>query len=434
MLRVCEEPGGDANVMVWHLPDGGLRRFMLGAEDLTLRAHFAPFEPLREFVGLLLGLKPRGVVVEALSGVSAELARVALALGFPVTLRWPAAHRVARDASSLRWLQGLLRAATRCLPPADAADETALRTLLPGLPACVPADQGADGAAPPAPAVGLQIAGFGYEAYAFGNRDHNLLLAMQARYAAHFGGCERVLDLGCGTGVFLEVLARQGLAATGVERNPMSVRFARSLGHTVVEADALAFLATQEAAWDGVYCSHFIEHLPVDAAELLLRRTAAALRPGGVAVFVFPDPESIRSQLLGFWRDPEHVRFYHPDLVTVMAAACGLALAHDGQRVPGRRVVSFELEPPLPPPAAPAPHGWLHRGLARLGLATRDALQAERARVDALEHAVRRLWEVNQTWAWDDNALLCFRKPMVTADGAVACTGTESDCVERRIC
>ncbi len=142
----------------------------------------------------------------------------------------------------------------------------------------------------PAPAVGLQIAGFGYEAYAFGNRDHNLLLAMQARYAAHFGGCERVLDLGCGTGVFLEVLARQGLAATGVERNPMSVRFARSLGHTVVEADALAFLATQEAAWDGVYCSHFIEHLPVDAAELLLRRTAAALRPGGVAVFVFPIP------------------------------------------------------------------------------------------------------------------------------------------------
>ena len=428
MLRVCEEPGGDANVMVWHLPDGGVRRFLLCAEDLTLRAHFAPFEPLHQFVGILLGARPRGVVVEVLSGVSAELARIALALGFPVTLQWPAMQRVARDVSSLRWLQGLLSAATRCLPPADATDEAALRALMPDLPACVPADENAVEAEALAPAAGgAHGAGFGYEAYAFGNRDHNLLLAMQARYAVHFDGCERVLDLGCGTGVFLEVLARQGLAATGVERNAMSVRFARSLGHTVVEDDALAFLATQEAAWDGVYCSHFIEHLPVEAAELLLRRTAAALRPGGVAVFVFPDPESIRSQLLGFWRDPEHVRFYHPDLVTVMAAACGLELAHDGQRVPGRRVVSFELEPPLPPHAAPAPHGWLHRGLARLGLATRDALQAERARVDALEHAVRRLWEVNQTWAWDDNALLCFRKPMSTAHGAVDRTETGLD-------
>ena len=417
MLRVCEEVVAEGRVMCWHLPGGEERRFPLAGDEVALRACFAPFEPLRQFVGILLGARPRSVEVDALSGVSAELARVALALGFEVAVRWPELARVARDAASLRWLGGLLGAASRCLPPLNDADEAALRALLPDLPACVaqrsaPAGQASSAAAP------LPAEGFGYEAYAFGNRDHALLLAMQERYAAHFAGCGRVLDLGCGTGVFLEVLARQGLAAAGVERNAMSARFARSLGHEVVEADALDFLAGQDACWDGVYCSHFIEHLPVQAAELLLRRTAAALRPGGLAVFVFPDPESIRSQLLGFWRDPEHVRFYHPDLVTVMAAACGLVLEYDGQRVPGRRVVPFSLAPPLDGAVPqPAPTGWRHRLLARLGLATRSELQAERLRVDALEQAVRRLWEVNQTWAWDDNALLCFRKPLPAETG-----------------
>ncbi len=32
-------------------------------------------------------------------------------------------------------------------------------------------------------------------------------------------------------------------------------------------------------------------------------------------------------------------------------------------------------------------------------------------RVDELEGAVRSLWAVNQTWAWDDNAVLRLRKP-----------------------
>ena len=223
---------------------------------------------------------------------------------------------------------------------------------------------------------------------------------------------EQVLDVGCGTGVFLEVLARHGLAAAGVERNEVSARYARSLGHTVIGEDALDYLATQRGAWDGIYCSHFIEHLPVDAAERLISETAAALRPGGVAVFVFPDPESIRSQLLGFWRDPEHVRFYHPELVATMAEVHGLEVEYDNQSTPGRRIVPFSLEPPLPEATEGEPDGggWWSRSLRRLGIAPMAELQRARARSDTLELAVRRLWEVNQTWAWDDNAVLRFRK------------------------
>lgn len=206
MLRIDEEVVAEGRVMRWHLPNGELRRFPLSGDELTLRACFAPFEPLHQFVGILLGMRPCGVAVDALSGVSAELARVALALGFEVTLRWPEAARVGHDGHSLRWLGGLLGAVPYCLPPQHEADEAALRAVLPGLPACVAEDAVPPAVAPPA------TDGFGYEAYAFGNRDHGLLLAMQERYAAHFAGCRQVLDLGCGTGVFLEVLARQGRA------------------------------------------------------------------------------------------------------------------------------------------------------------------------------------------------------------------------------
>jgi len=144
--------------------------------------------------------------------------------------------------------------------------------------------------------------------------------------------------------------------------------------------------------------------------ERLVRLCAGALRPGGVAVFTFPDPESIRSQLLGFWRDPEHVRFYHPEIIEVLALGQGLALESSSQRQPGRRVVGFSLAPPEAPVAPAAPPGRWQRLLARCGIATQAALAAEQHQRERVEGRVRQLWDVNQTWAWDDNVVLRFRK------------------------
>ena len=380
------------------LPD----RFVLGADWRPIRARFAPFAAVRALVEYLLNAQPRRVLVDALSGASLELARLAAALGFPVALRLPSFARLdTDDPAAMRWLNGLLTAGPALLPAPSPADEAALRRHLPGLPSPV------DTWPPPAerPAGSAR---FGYEAYALGRRDHGLLFEMQRPFAAHFDGCDKVLDVGCGTGVFLDVLARRGIAGVGVERNPMSVRFARSLGQTVIEQDALEFLELTDQSFDGVYCSHFIEHLPVDAAERLLAGVARVLAANGLAVFVFPDPESIRSQLLGFWRDPEHVRFYHPELVELLGGMHGLRLVASSLDAPGRQVVPFQLQPPLVQRAAAA--GRWSRVLRRLGIAGAGELAVERARADALEAALRRLWSVNQTWAWDDNAVLCFRK------------------------
>lgn len=416
-LSVTVEEGGERSVpcaISWALIDTTGRRlpfecirFEYGSEWLALRAVFGPFEICRRFVADLLTLRPARIRIERLAGLSLDLARIAHALGFPLALRLPDAASLttlAGDPAGRRWVGGVLERADCLLAEGTATDEAELRALFPGLPAAMPA----------LPTLGKTqpTAAFGYEAYALGRRDHALLLAAQEGYAAHFDRCRAVVDAGCGTGVFLEILARRGIPATGVERNRVSARFARSLGHAVIEDDALDYLEAHPASCDGLYCSHFIEHLPVDAATRLMRAVAGALKPDGVAVFVFPDPESIRSQLLGFWRDPEHVRFYHPELVSIMAEANGLAVEYDSRHVPGRRVAAFAMEPsPEIVRRAPERHGWKSRALAWLGVASTADLRREQSRSDALEAAVRRLWEVNQTWAWDDNAVLKLRKP-----------------------
>ena len=347
--------------------------FVLSPAWQPTSAHFGPFELIQHFVQQLQQVQPRRVVIEELNGATADLARMACALGIPTVIEneFPPAQ----DADSQRWSTALRQSLSHASHTQD-----------------------------------LPIQ-FGYEAYALGMRNHALLAQMQAPHASHFTGCKKVLDVGCGTGVFLDLLARQGVTAEGVERNLQSARFAESLGLCVHTADALEFLAQHPRQYDGLYCSHFVEHLPIDAVERLIQLCAQALQPGGMAVFTFPDPESIRSQLLGFWRDPEHVRFYHPELIETLAQVHGLQAEFNSQQIPGRTVGPFSLQPPQAPPGPPAPTGLWSRWAKALGLATAADLATLQAHNQHQQHLIEQLWQVNQTWAWEDNVVLRLRKP-----------------------
>ena len=362
---------------------------------------FAPLELLGRFVRDLRRYQPGVVRVVGVSSDFLDLARVALALGFETQIRMPSdLVPDSCDQHALRWLSALLTEATSVI--CEAPSEPLLQWFA----------QHAISHEREWPGRGLVSERhsllWGYQAYAFGRRDHRLLADMQRPLAAHFSDCGQVLDLGCGTGVFLDLLERAGIPAYGVERNPESVRYARALGLSVIEDDALRFLEAGPGSVDGVYCSHFVEHLPTEGVERLLSGVSRGLRAGGVAVFVFPDPESIRSQLLGFWRDPEHVRFYHPELVESMAEPHGLVLEYCNSNADGRSVVPFTMQPG-PPPELIRPGPWA-RFLKSLGVAPQAELDAHRDRADWLERQMRSLWAVNQTWAWEDNAVMRFRK------------------------
>ena len=365
----------------------------LSSDWRHFQARFAPFKLVNAFVQVLMRVRPQRVVLSSINGATAELARLSLAMGLAVeVLHQPERDNLSGEAETLRWFEGLLSRINH---------QAKLSQLQPQV--------AADGLDTPRPTSGPT---WDYGLYALGMRDHELLLRMHAPDVTHFAGCKQVLDVGCGTGIMLEALTRAGIAAHGVDRNPQSVRYAASLGLNVHLQDALDYLEQRPASCDGLYCSHFVEHLPVEVVDRLIRLSAQAMQPGGLAVFTFPDPESIRSQLLGFWRDPEHVRFYHPELIASMAAVHGLELEYNSQNLPGRSVGPFSLQPPPLPSAAPAPAPTLWERIAlRLGLALPAQLQALQHQIDHQQKLVEQLWRVNQTWAWEDNVVLKFRKP-----------------------
>jgi O-antigen chain-terminating methyltransferase len=272
---------------------------------------------------------------------------------------------------------------------------------------------------------------FDYSHYEIGCRDRQWNRALLAEYLPHFTGCRRVLDLACGPGLFLELLAEQGISAVGVEHNTTVVEVVRSQGLEVVEQDVFSFLTQVRERYDGIFCSHFIEHLPFERVLDLIELIVPTLEPGGTLVLVFPNPESIRMQLFGFWRDPEHVRFYHPELIEAVCKHYGLLLTHTNcQEAPFAIPTVFPQRSPIreEPGEQKKKRGWLRQRMRepylRLLRALRlvpytDMLALEqklREEIDTLPQILKpwtetATWAINRMWAWPDNAALVCRKP-----------------------
>lgn len=102
-------------------------------------------------------------------------------------------------------------------------------------------------------------------------------------------GC-RALELGCGTGVFLEKTARSGATIHGLDLSDELLAKARARLPTSSEitldqgnAEQMPYPA---AEFDTVYGSSVLHHLDLDAA---LREIHRVLKPGGRMVFAEPN-------------------------------------------------------------------------------------------------------------------------------------------------
>src|SRR5256712_12012418 len=109
-----------------------------------------------------------------------------------------------------------------------------------------------------------------------------------------FAGRRRVLDLGSGRGIFLQLLKDKGIGGYGVDLDPRMVAQCREKGLEAHEADALTHLRQIEAgSVDGLYARHLAEHvLPGELIEIL-RACRRALAPAAPLVFVTPNPATL---------------------------------------------------------------------------------------------------------------------------------------------
>jgi glycosyltransferase involved in cell wall biosynthesis/SAM-dependent methyltransferase len=149
----------------------------------------------------------------------------------------------------------------------------------------------------------------------------------QRAYLPVLKGAAPVLDLGCGRGEMLAVLAEAGVGATGVDLDASMVERCQAEGLPVTLGDAVTYLRAQAAGSLGAVTSfQFVEHLSLGDLEEVMRLAHAALRPGGVLVAETVNPHSPRA-LKAFWLDLTHRHPIFPEAALMLAKGAGFGSA-----------------------------------------------------------------------------------------------------------
>jgi len=116
-----------------------------------------------------------------------------------------------------------------------------------------------------------------------------------------------ILDIGCGRGEWLELLADSGLEARGVDLNRIFVAACKERGLNVSEGDAIEYLRDLPTGSLGAVTGfHIIEHLPLEELIRLIDETVRVLKPGGLAIFETPNPQNVLVGCHNFYIDPTH--------------------------------------------------------------------------------------------------------------------------------
>ncbi len=145
---------------------------------------------------------------------------------------------------------------------------------------------------------------------------------LQRPYLTLLADHEPVLDVGCGRGEFLELLAGEGIAARGVDSDAGMVARCRALGLDVEQGDANEHLAgLPDGSLGAIFSAQVIEHLPHEHLRRLLELSLRKLAPGGLFIAETVNPHRI-SSLKTFWVDLTH---QHPIFPEVALAICAIA-------------------------------------------------------------------------------------------------------------
>jgi SAM-dependent methyltransferase len=177
--------------------------------------------------------------------------------------------------------------------------------------------------------------------YEFGGSEY-LVRRIQRPFSKIFLGYDPLLDIGCGRGIFLELLRSANIVGVGIDRSEEAVTACGQRGFNVHQADAHSFLHANPGAFGGIFCSHVIEHMSYEAAVSFLELCNSALRPGGILLTITPNPTDLAVISEVFWMDPTHVRPYPKLLLRSMLNATGFEVTSEKQflgnwRMVGRR-------------------------------------------------------------------------------------------------
>jgi 2-polyprenyl-3-methyl-5-hydroxy-6-metoxy-1,4-benzoquinol methylase len=138
----------------------------------------------------------------------------------------------------------------------------------------------------------------------------------------------KLLDVGCGSGVFLRRWQNLGWDVNGLEMDPEAVKTARQ----VIQSDnvfhgTIDDLATNER-YDVITLIHVIEHLLDPVATL--KKCHDLLKPGGSIIISTPNSSGLGARILKKnwrgWEPPRHIFLYNPKTLPEIVQKAGFTV------------------------------------------------------------------------------------------------------------
>ena len=128
------------------------------------------------------------------------------------------------------------------------------------------------------------------------------------------------VDLGCGRGEWLELIAQHGFLPQGVDLDEGMLAACHELGLPAVKGDAVGYLQNLADQSQCIVSGfHVAEHITFDQLETLMAQALRVLKPGGLLILETPNPENIAVGTNSFYLDPTHVRPLPPLLLSFLA-------------------------------------------------------------------------------------------------------------------
>lgn len=155
-------------------------------------------------------------------------------------------------------------------------------------------------------------------------------------FAAPLVRGRRVLDIACGTGYGLEILAAAARAVVGVDADWDAARTAASQSRGVILGDGVR-LPFPDAAFDAVTSFETLEH--VEERDRFLSELHRVLKPDGVCVLSTPNA-NYTQPVDGRPRNPFHVHEYTPDELARALDECFSGVELLGQQIDDRFAIS----------------------------------------------------------------------------------------------
>lgn len=156
--------------------------------------------------------------------------------------------------------------------------------------------------------------------------DRSTTLDYLAPLAKLFTPNSTIVDLGCGRGEFLEVLAAEGHTPIGVDTSRQCQAIANDHDWDFIHQTVFDFLENSSVAYQGLFSYGLLEHLKISDIKKLFGLMQKTCPNNTEVLFATHNPESIQSHTGPLYNALDHERLYSPDVLKYLFNSHGFTI------------------------------------------------------------------------------------------------------------